>query len=78
MIITGYLFQALGTILVLGSWLLIVIIAFNDDFLWGMLCLVIPPVVLLYIFAHFEDTKYFVYSFLIGGAFMKISNYILS
>ena len=78
MFIIGYLLLIAGALLVLGSWILIIVIAFADELLWGLLCLIIPPVVLLYILTHFDETKIFAFAFLLGGALMKLGKPLIS
>lgn len=71
-----FLIKAAGAILWLGSAFLIVIMAFNDDILWGLLCLVglgFPPFQLFYIATHFDDTKYVFLSYLTGASLLIIA-----
>ncbi|MBW7939671.1 MAG: hypothetical protein H3C63_12950 [Candidatus Omnitrophica bacterium] len=72
-----FLIKAAGTILWLGSAVLIVIMAFHDDILWGLVCvfgLGIPPILLIYIISHFEDTKYLFLAYLAGASLLIIGN----
>ena len=47
----------LGMIMVGLSSLWVLVIAFSDSFLWGLLCLIIGPLQLVYIITHWSDCK---------------------
>ena len=48
--VIGYLVAAAG-----GIW--IIVIAFQDSIVWGLGCLFVPCVQLIYAITHWEDTK---------------------
>lgn len=48
--VIGYLIALVG-----GIW--IIVIAFQDSIAWGLGCLFVPCVQLIFAFTHWEDTK---------------------
>ncbi|MBD3265924.1 hypothetical protein GF373_04585 [bacterium] len=76
MLILSNLLYGLGSIIVFVSWVTMLIIAFNDSVPWGLLSLVAPPILFIFIILHFDETKYFVVAFLVGGAILKIGQSI--
>jgi len=49
------LFLGIGIAIIGGLWLLVV--AFSENILWGLGCLLIGPVSIVFIFMHWEDAK---------------------
>jgi hypothetical protein len=50
LVIIGYIVMAVG-----GIWILI--LAFQDSAMWGILCFCIPLASFVFVFTHFEDAK---------------------
>ena len=73
LIVLGYIVMAVG-----GIWILV--LAFQDSVLWGILCLCVPLASLVFVATHFEDTKKPFFIWLAGlpiyilGAVMSGSN----
>ncbi len=61
----------LGAIAFLAGWLWIVVIAFSESVLWGVLILLIPITALVFIFLNWEEVK-LPGSLMIGGMLCHI------
>lgn len=46
-----------GIILVLIGWFMVVVAAFREHVLWGLACLLVKPVLLFYVIAHWDDAR---------------------
>jgi hypothetical protein len=77
MTLLGTIILFVGVLIQLVSWVLILIMAFNDEFLWGLLSLVIPPVAIIYVIVHMEETKYILLTFLCGASLSIIGKFII-
>ena len=49
--------SVLGTILALIGGIWLIILAFKESILWGLGCLFIPIISLVFVFMNWEDTK---------------------
>ena len=70
---TLFLFLGLG-IFVLGG-IAFLIAAFRTSIMWGLGCIFIAPVQIIYLFAHWDDAKNPFLIQVIGGVIMLIAAY---
>lgn len=70
---TLFLFLGLG-IFVLGG-IAFLVAAFRTSIMWGLGCIFIAPVQIIYLFAHWDDAKNPFLIQVIGGVIMLIAAY---
>lgn len=71
---TFFLFIGLGIFLFGGIAFLIA--AFRTSILWGLCCVFIAPVQIIYLFAHWDDAKNPFLIQVIGGVIMLIAGFL--
>lgn len=57
MAILGYILMGIGGLFAIISGILILMAAFQESVLWGIGCIVVPLVSLLFVLNHWEETK---------------------
>ncbi|VTR63904.1 conserved membrane hypothetical protein [Desulfosarcina cetonica] len=69
-----FLLLGLGVFIIGGIAFLIA--AFKTSMLWGLGCLFIAPIQIIYLFVHWDSAKKAFLSQLVGGAIMLYSAYL--
>lgn len=64
----GDLLIILGGIVALVGHIMVLLVAFRVSILWGLGCLCIPLIGLIFIITHFEESKGALYAYLLGIA----------
>ena len=53
----GYLLLGIGVFIALVYSIRFIIVAFQTSILWGLGCLLVPPVSLIFLFVHWKEAK---------------------
>jgi len=57
MVVLAYLLIGIGAVLMLGGGIGVLIAAFNESILWGIGCLIVPIVSLVFVVTHWAQAK---------------------
>lgn len=74
----AFIVIGIGALLSLGASLSILIKSFQENILWGIGCLLVPLVSLLFIVCHWEETKYSLFASLAGGGLVFVGVFLLA
>lgn len=72
----GTILNVIGLAIAMVGAIWILVIAFQDSVMWGLLCFFIPCVVLYYVFTHWEKTKKPFLIEVVGGVVAGIGSVI--
>src|SRR6185369_7182655 len=77
MVVPAYLLIGIGAVLMIGGGIGILIAAFNESVIWGLGCLVVPIVSLIFVITHWAEAKNpFAYN-LLGLAMVFVGGMLL-
>ena len=78
MAIVAMMLYAIGSVIAIVGGIWIVVIAFQDSVLWGLLCLFIPCVALYYVITHWEKTKKPFLIEVVGGVICAVGSLLVT